>query len=66
MIFAQNFAWEFKASWQDSCHLARKNPTLLVSPPQSTLSEKVLKQIPLNTLNTWELLQNTFESNSQK
>ena len=31
VIFAQNFAWELKASWQDSCHLARKNPTLGVS-----------------------------------
>ena len=35
VIFAQNFAWDFKASWQDSCNLARENPTLPYATDQS-------------------------------
>ena len=38
VIFAQNFAWDFKASWQDSCHLARENPTLAMTLIESVIS----------------------------
>ena len=42
VIFAQNFASELKASWQDSCHLARKNPTLVLTLLTNIRSTKVL------------------------